>query len=357
MPRRSASHREAPLDRLHVVDRRLELMRGDAPRLLLDTRRGHHARASTQHHAAAGERTRAAVDLSGVAMQHAHLIERHVQLIGDHLRKRRFVPLAMAVGTSDQRHLSVALHAHAAALAARATARLDKRRDTDAHQLASCPSRLSPFHQVGVAHQVERLIERRRVVARVIFGAGCRVVRKVLGSDEVLPAQLDRIHVQLCRHAIDAALDGQHRFGSPGAAVGSSRRRVGEDGQALDADVGDPVAARCHVEDECRRYGRRRVQVGAHVGDVAQLQTSERPVPLCRQIDLNEHVAALRRGLNILAARRHPLHRSLQLQGEVSSHDVLGCGAALAAEAPPDVRGDHSHVVLPQSECARQISA
>src|SRR5207244_11877849 len=73
------------------------------------------------------------------------------------------------------------------------------------------------------------------------------------------------------------------------------------------------------------------------------------------QIDVDHHVPALGGDLYVLAAGGDPLHRSPELQGEVTREDVLRRGATLGPEAAADVGRDHPHVVRLEAESPRQV--
>ena len=91
--------------------------------------------------------------------------------------------------------------------------------------------------QLRVVHRVERLVERRGVVAAVVSRGRWRGVGELVVADEVLQADLDRVHVQFGGQHIHHALDAVRGFGPAGAAIGVGGHAVGEDA--------DDVGRRC----------------------------------------------------------------------------------------------------------------
>ena len=147
----------------------------------------------------------------------------------------------------------------------REPADLDPRRETDAAVLSACP-RLgaSPLEARVVGHR-ERLVERARVVARVVAEARRRGVGELL--DEVAAPDLGRVDTQLVGEQIHHPLDHVRGLGTPRAAVRVGRRRVGEGPAAGDVDLLDVVGARHHEDRQMRDRRRDELQVRAVVLD------------------------------------------------------------------------------------------
>ena len=130
--------------------------------------------------------------------------------------------------------------------------------------------------QLLVADLVERLAQRRRVVAGVVDEARRRRVRELLGLDEVLEAELGRVDPELVGRRLHEALDEVRRLGdAERAAVGDAARRlVGVRALAADVRRRVVVAAGHDVEQpglELRRLrvGEERALVGQHVDAAA----------------------------------------------------------------------------------------
>ena len=104
---------------------------------------------------------------------------------------------------------------------------LGERADADAHQLAARALLGLLPAQVLVADHVHGQAQRATVVARVVLPAGRRLVRELLGLDEVLHAELGRVLAQLVGEDVDHALDGVDRLGhAERAAVGDAAGRL-----------------------------------------------------------------------------------------------------------------------------------
>ena len=136
--------------------------------------------------------------------------------------------------------------------------------DADAHQLAALALLGLLPAQAGVVDHVHRLLERRGVVARVVRPAGRRLVRELLGLDEVLHPQLGRVLADVVGEDVDHPLDGVDRLGHPErAAVGDAAGRlVGVDAVDLDERVREVVRA----GDDVEQPGRELRRVGGGVG-------------------------------------------------------------------------------------------
>src|SRR5262249_51860981 len=96
---------------------------------------------------------------------------------------------------------------------------LGEARDTDAHQLAALALLRLLTLQLGIADAIHRLLERRTVVAAVVFPPERRPVRELLRLDEVLHPELGGVHAELTSHQVHHALDRVHRFGHPERAA------------------------------------------------------------------------------------------------------------------------------------------
>jgi hypothetical protein len=90
---------------------------------------------------------------------------------------------------------------------------LGEARDTDPHQLTARALLGLLRSQRLVADLVHRLAERRVIVAAVVLPPHHRLVGELLRLDEVLHAQLGRIHLQLLREHVGDAFDRVHGLG------------------------------------------------------------------------------------------------------------------------------------------------
>src|ERR1051326_6961929 len=258
-------------------------MRRDAARLVADFLDRERDRAAAHDGAAAAERADALLDRHRVAVADRHVLHADAHLIRNHLREDAFVPLAVRARTRQHGDLAGALDAHRAALEASAAARLDERRDADAGELAALARRVALGDEPVVVGELYRLVERFFIVAGIVLDAGRRLIRKLFGSDEVLPPDLHPIDAQIARGLVDQPLDIEHRLRPARAAVGTGRNGIGEYRQHLDEDVWDLIAARRHRHHALRRAGGVRAEIRAQVRDDAHLEAQHRAVALERK--------------------------------------------------------------------------
>ena len=128
-------------------------------------------RAAAERGAATAERADRLRHAVRVAMQHHDLVPRHAELIGDDLREHGLVALTVSARAGNRRDLAAGFDAHDATLEPGAGARLDERRQSDADHLAFCPRAIAFGDQGRPVGQLERTVERARVLARVVHGA------------------------------------------------------------------------------------------------------------------------------------------------------------------------------------------
>ena len=193
-----------------------------------------------------------------------------------------------------------------------------KRADADAHQLAALALLRLLLSKAGVVDRVHRLLERRRVVARVVRPAGRRLVWELLGLDEVLHPELGRVLADLVGQDVDHALDRVDRLGHPErAAVGDAAGRlVGVDAIDLDEGVREVVRAGDDVEQAGRVLGRVGRGVGvAVVGNRLGLERGDLAVLGRAQLGVDVVVAGERVGLEVLRAVLDPLDRLARRSG------------------------------------------
>src|SRR5262249_19025202 len=232
--RRRALHRELARLPFQVVLGDLEQVRRDLPRLVPDLARGDGPGGAGGRGRAAGVRSQPVRRGVRVALLDLHVRGRDAKLLRDDLRGGGLVALTLRLGAEAGDRLAGGVHAdlrrieHLDAedvelLRRPGTDDLGEARNADAHQFAPGALLRLLLAQAGVVDQLNRLPERRRVVAAVVLPAERRAVRELLLWDEVLHAQVDRIHLQLLRQAVGDALDGVDRLGdAEGAAIGDA---------------------------------------------------------------------------------------------------------------------------------------
>ena len=305
-------------------------------------------------------------DAPGVAVDDVHVLDRHAEPVGDDLRERGLVSLAVGVRAGEHRHRSRGMHADLAGLeqpgaraerardvGGRDAAGLDVGRVAQPAQLAAPLGVLAARLEAGDVRDLQRLGERRLVVAGVVEQRDRRLVGELL--DEIAPADLGRVDLQLARGGFDEALDDVGGFRPARAAVRVHRRGVGEDRGDLAVDHRRRVLPREQrgVEDG-RDAGGEGGEIGAHVRGGRDAHREELAVLVERQLRLRHVVAAVRVREEGLGALRGPLDRAVQLLRRPGDDGLLGVEVDLGAEAAADVGRDHAHLVLGQPQHERR---
>ena len=254
----------------HVLLVGLEQVRGDLLRLLLDLLGRHVDRRCADGTAAAAVAAHPERHLAGVAVDDVDVVDRNLQFVGDDLRERRLVALAVRMRAGEDRHLPGRMDADVRALVQarlrperarhrrrREPTRLEVGGEADAEVPALFARRLLLTTERLVVEDLQGLVEGAGVVAAVVEQRDRRLVRELVGRDEVLAPDLDRIHPQLARRQVDEPLDHIRGFGPACAAVRVHRRGVREDARHLTVDGGRGVRAREQRSVQVRRHRRR----------------------------------------------------------------------------------------------------
>ena len=226
------------------------------------------------------------------------VLRRDAELLGDDLRERRLVALALRLGADADDRLARRVHPQVGAVVHRQTedvhvlARpradaLGEERDADAHQLAAGALLRLLAAQLLVAGDVHRHAHRLGVVPGVVRPAGGRLVRELLGGDEAAHPQLDRIDLHLERERVDHPLDEVDGLGDAERAAvrHASRRLVRVDGLDLDVRRLEVVRPADDVEEPGRELRRLR---GLSKAPWSAITSTRRPVilPSFAQISL-----------------------------------------------------------------------
>jgi hypothetical protein len=147
-------------------------------------------RATTQGHAAGGERADAERHLLRVALDHAHALDWHLEPVRGDLGERRGVALALGERAGEHGRAAFGVHPHASDLATGAAARIDERAQPHAKQLAAGARPIPAGAQRRVVSQPQRCLEGLRVVARVErYAHRCRP-RQLVGAEKVATTDL-----------------------------------------------------------------------------------------------------------------------------------------------------------------------
>ena len=227
--------------------------------------------------------------------------------------------------------------------------------DADVAPLRAKASLLIPH--LGVADQLEGGVQRARVVTAVIQLPGGGAERKLLGTDEVAAADLDGVDPELVRQQIDGALDEVAGLGPVVAAVRLHRRLVREGHLEVKGDLGDLVTAGDHLARQQAAERRNGPEVGANVGQDADVQSGDDPIGRCRDLHLADEPPAVAGRDHRLASLLDPFHRTTVFPGEDSGEHVLRVDVQLGAEGPADITGDDADLVFGDVQDAGQHAA
>mmetsp|Transcript_1089 Transcript_1089/g.2920 ORF Transcript_1089/g.2920 Transcript_1089/m.2920 type:complete len:772 (+) Transcript_1089:648-2963(+) len=346
---------------VQIVLTDLEQVRSDLARLGVDLARGQRDRGTGHRRGTRAIGTQAIRRSGRVSFFHLDHLGRDAQFGGDDLRVGGLVTLALrdrahagdrAASRVDADFAGVE-HAHAqdvAHLAGPCAHHFGERDQADAHQrralgVGTLGGLLST--QALVVHRVQHLLQRRVVVARVVFEAEGTGVRELLLADEVLGADLGLVHAELLRQHVDHALDQVHRLRhAERAAVGNAARRlVGVD--PLDAAEGrrDVVRTRADVEHARGELGGVGAGIeGAVVREDMHAQAQDLAVRRGGEFAVHVVVAGERRRGDVLDPVLDPLDRLAQHDGRDDGADITRVDADLVAEAAADVGADDAHL-------------
>ena len=302
----------------------------------------------------AAERADALLHDAGVAVVDADVLERHPELVGEHLRERRLVALAVGRGAGGGADAAVALDGDLRVLppaggqrGGRAeAAHLHVHRQPQAHQPPLGAGGVALALQLLPARVLEGPVEGLGVVARVVDGAHLGLVGEPVGGDEVPAPQLGRVHAEPPGQHVHAPLDEVGGLGPPRPAVGVGGGLVGEHLAEGGADGRDVVGGVGHQHRQGGDGRRQQHVVGADVGDEPQLQPQHLPVAGRRDVDVADDVAPVDGGEKRLGAVLGPLQGHAEPLGE-GRHDVLlAVDVDLGPEPAPDLGRDGAHLVL-----------
>ena len=286
--------------------------------------------------------TTAGANLVGVGLDDVHLVHFDAETVGhDHLERRR-VALAVARGPDPHVRAAVGADLDRGVLRGPATGGdLHIAGHADAEDLGVAPLTsgrlLGP--QLAVAGQADGLVERFGVVTGVVVGVGVGVEREPIGRDEVHPAQLDRVDIELDGGDVHDPLEHRGGFGPTCSPVGADRRGVRGRRRDVDRHVCDVVGAVRHASGRVRHH-RAEGRVGAAVGEDAGVQTGDPAVAAKAQLDPLHLSSAVEQRQHVLRACLHPAHRPVEEAGCSGHRCHLAVQSDLGTEPAAD-RGHH----------------
>ena len=258
------------------------------------------------------------------------------------------MPLALVAAAREHVDLAVGVHAHAHAVVAgvvgthaRGAGRLDDQAGADAQVAALGRRLLLGLAPVVEVQKLQRLVQRFPVAAAVVARAGDRTVREGVRRNEVAPAHLHRVEVEVRGDAVHHPLDDEARFRFAEAPVSAVGGLVGHHPLDLPLVVGDLVGAG-HEHAGGDDGGQSAGGVGrADVGHDAVLDPQNGTVPAHRRLDVVGLLARVDGAGHVLAPGLHPLHRAVREDRQQRHQDLFRVEGPLLSVAAADAPEIH----------------
>ena len=277
--------------------------------------------------------------------------------------------LAVAMAPGQDLHAAGGMHPHGShliqartspqlpgRLRRRRTAGLNVETHAAAAQSAAGLGLSAPLGELVIAVELHGQFQTAVELSRVVELSHRRLIRKLIGLDEIAAPQFGRIHVEPHGRFFHGPLDGVAGLGPPGAAVGVDRRGVGEHAFDPYVDIGRLVDTGQQRRIEHRRYGQPEGRKpSAQIGDRVNPQAGKSRIGVQRQLHPGQMITRLRVAHKRFAAFGGPSHRDPQAARSPATHQLFGIVIDLRSESAADIRRHNSHLVLGHLErCATQ---
>ena len=323
-----------------------------------DQRGGFHDR-----HAARSDRTRSSGAVAGVndvavALFELDPVEGHAELIGQHLRERRGVALAVIECTGNELYGAVGLEHDLAEFDAGRGGDLEIGADRDAAQLAQLAAVLLALGKARVIGDLERLVEDALEIAAVVGDAGGGCERHLRRLDEVALAERQPVDAHFVGGAVDQPLHVVVGFGPAGAAIRAEQRGIGQHALDVDAEQRRAIDAGEVLAGVQRQRARRDAgDVGAEVTVAAQAHREEFAVLVERKLGVDVLRTALTVGQEAGGAFVDPLHRTTEHFRGIQDAHVFGIVDVLHPERAADIGGEDAHLLVRQLHILGEVGA
>ena len=197
----------------------------------------------------------------------------------------------------------------------------------------------------------QRLVQQAFEIAAVVDLPGRRCVGDRFRRNEIPPSQIDRIDAELARRLVDQALRDVGRLLASGAAIGTDRRGVGQHQADLDVQQRNVIHQRKSVGRIA--YGNMRAMaraIGADAVENGRLDGEKPAACVKRERGLDDGVARMIVGKEMLAARSRPLHRPSEQPRRMQHGNVFRIRLLLASECAADIGGPDPHLLPRHAE-------
>src|SRR5262249_787872 len=159
-----------------------------------------------------------------------------------------------------------------------------------------------------VARDLERLLQRRRIVAAVVVAAGRRAIRDLVRLEKVPPSDLDRIETEPLSQEIHHALGLEVEMAARVATVRTGQALVGHPHGGIDLEVLEPVRPDEVAGGAEAASGLRAPDVSSHVVEPAVPHAEDGAVLPGRELTICDTIRAATGCEQMLAAILDPLH-------------------------------------------------
>src|SRR5437867_1140641 len=356
-------HLEFVILPLQVVRAHLEQVCSDLLRLVADLSRRDRGGSARGRSAPARVRAEAVGRGVGVSFLDRDVLGRDPEFLGEDLSIRRLVPLSLRLRAEAGNRLARWMDADLAGIehlqpedvermgGSRADD-LCEARDSDPHELAALPLLCLLLPQGVVVDDVHRFSEGALIIAAVVLPAEGRLERERLWRDEVLHAELGRVHAELAREGVHDPFDRERglRDSERAPVCDPAGRLVRVDAVDFDVRLLERIRSGDDVEQAGGELGRirRRIRVSV-VRDRLHAEGGQLALPRRTDFRGDVVISGERIRLNVLRTVLDPLHWMPGLQGRDDREDVTGIDGDLAPESSTHVRGDDADLLLGQS--------
>ena len=171
-----------------------------------------------------------------------------------------------------------------------------------------------------------------------------RVIRHLVGLDEVARAQFLRRYAELVRACVDQPLEHISRLRPPRAAIGVNGNRMGVDPTNARVERVDMVAPGRHRSAEPGDVWREHREISAKIAEDVDPERHEAPLGIERHLRRRHIVAPLSVADEMLAAVGEPADGTSQSPRRLENERIFAIEHVFGAEAAAHVLGDDAQI-------------
>ena len=200
---------------------------------------------------------------------------------------------------------------------------------------------------------MQGFVHGRFVIATIVIQGKHVKVGELVRLDEVLAAQLHRVHPQFIGQHVHSTFQHVGRFRAARPAISVGRGSVGIDANRLEMDVRNCVRAGGNNATQHRHARSEQRHIAAHVAIGDNIQACNLTVFGSGHADIVDVIAAMNGPDETFAAGFGPFNRLFGLAGSDTGNHFLGVGGNLAAKTAADIRRDHPDFMLGNPDFTR----